>query len=919
MSGSGKSSLAFDVIYGEGQRRFLDSLSTFAKSRISQVKKAKVDFVRGLSPVVAIEQKKSSTNPRSTVGTMTDIYDYLRLLYAAAGVGHCPQCGRELRQYSPGQLAEHMCSLPEGTIVELRIPVRKIYGEEWKYLLDEIRNKGYRNLLINGEPVSLTDKTELDELTDYDIEVVIERFSVRPDGYAQIAKSIEGSIFNVGDGYLRIEVEGDAPEGFYDYAVCPEHHITLCELSSYLFGFNDAVSACRTCSGIGMSYVVEPRFLIANASKTINKGAFVNTLYNPANKGSYRGVMMYSLAQHFDFSLDVPLNELPQKIVDMLLYGSKGEIVEMIQPPDITKKNWIVGRSFPFGGFVKDVENWYRHYLRNQNDSGADPDFLREVMVESICPECNGKRLKLARLSVTVGGMDISTASALQLPDLIDFLSQLTFDPDIADVGHSIVNEVTTRVNLLIDIGLHYLSLSRRASTISGGEAQRIRMSTQISSELMGMLYVLDEPSIGLHPRDGVRVIETMKRLRDIGNTLIVVEHDMDTIMAADYIVEIGPGPGIHGGNVVAHGTAETIAQCDNSVTGQYIAGHASIPLPKKRRHPTDAMLTIQGASENNLKHIDVDIPLGLFVCVTGVSGSGKSTLVNEILHKQLRILYDKARIVAGAHEAILGYEQLSNIIAIDQSPIGRSSKSNPATYIGVYDKIRALFANTPTAIDRGFVALDFSLTHANGGRCEHCTGEGILTTSLQFMADIETVCPVCKGMRFNEEALEVKYRGKNIAEVLEMTTEEALDFFDDVPILKRKLKVMDELGLGYLTLGQNSSTLSGGEAQRVKLSYELSKLKRGSHNLYILDEPTTGLHLHDINKLLESLQRLCDAGHTVLVIEHHLDVIKVADYVIDMGPEGGNGGGTVVCAGTPETIAACEASHTGRFLKPLL
>lgn len=920
VSGSGKSSLAFDVIYGEGQRRFLDSLSTFAKARINQVKKAKVDFVRGLSPVVAIEQKKSGTNPRSTVGTMTDIYDYLRLLFATAGVGHCPECGCELKQFSPAQMAEHIAALPIGTEVELLIPVQKIFGEDYKYMLDGIRTKGFKNMLIDGKPYKLSDKHELEEHKTYRMEIVVDKFTIRSDMYAQIAKSIETSIFTVGEGYMRIEVKGGAPEGFYDYFACPKHHTVLAELQSFYFSFNDAASACHTCSGIGTSYVVEPRFLIANPLKSINKGGLVNMLYNPASKGSYRGVMVYSLSQHYGFSMDVPVGELGQEAIDILFYGSKGEIIKMVQPEYIEKRNWITGREFAFGGFVRDIEGWYKNYIRKSStDGGPEPEFLKEVMVENVCPECHGLKLTQLRLSITLGGKHISEVSNLQLPEFVEYLRGLTFDADLVDVGSSIVNEIITRVDLLIDIGLHYLNLSRRSNTISGGEAQRIRMSTQISSELMGMLYVMDEPSIGLHSRDSMRVIDTMKKLRDIGNTLIVVEHDIDTIKNADYIVEIGPGPGIHGGEVVTCGQVEDIAACEGSITGQYLSGKAKIDVPKKRRPHCDKYLTINGARENNLKNVTIDIPLGVFVCVTGVSGSGKSTLINEILHKQMRIVFNNARIVAGEHDSIIGFDQINNVINIDQSPIGRSSRSNPATYIGLYDRIRAIFADTDDAHKRGFNALDFSLTHANGGRCEHCTGDGIITTQLQFMADIETICPVCKGARFSEEALEVKYKGKNISEVLDMTSEEALTFFGDIPLLQRKLKIMDELGLGYIKLGQNSSTLSGGEAQRVKLAYELSKLKRGSHNVYILDEPTTGLHLHDIGKLLICLNKLVDAGHTVLVIEHHLDVIKVADHIIDMGPEGGNGGGYVVFEGTPEDLIKEERSHTGRYLKEVL
>lgn len=921
VSGSGKSSLAFDVIYGEGQRRFLDSISTFAKSRISQLKKAKVDYVRGLSPVIAIEQKKGNSNPRSTVGTVTDINDYLRLLYSTAGVGKCPECGHPLKQLSAAQIAEHVSTLPAGTVVELRAPVYKIFGEDYDYTFQKLREKGYKKLLVDGEAFSLSEKRELDEIKDYKIELVIDRFTLKNDTYIQLTKSIEAAMLALDeDIMIKVEVIGGVSGGFYSNFACPEHHFALCEMQPFHFSFNSPASACHTCMGVGMSYVVEPRFLIVAPERSINRGALKNTVYNTSGKDSYRTVMMYSLSQKYGFSLDMPFNELPKPIHDILFYGTKGEPVPMLQPPFSQKKNWITGRDRPFWGFVHELEGWYRHYIRKSSTTEAfEPTFIKECMIEKICPECGGARLKTQRLQVTVGGKNIDQLSRMQLPELLDFLNSLSFGEDIRDVADSIIREIGTRLALLIDIGLHYISLGRRSDSISGGEMQRIKMSTQISSELMGMLYVMDEPSIGLHPRDSSRVIDTMKKLRDIGNTVIVVEHDMDTIRSADHIVEIGPGPGVHGGNIVASGTLEDIMGEAGSITGRYLSGAARIPVPQRRRNLGDTFLSIQGARENNLKDVDLDIPLGVFVCVTGVSGSGKSSLINEILYKQLKVDKTGARIVAGEHDFLFGAELLNNVINIDQTPIGRNSKSNPATYIGIYDKIRELFAMQPEAAARGYREIDFSLTHANGTRCEHCAGDGIIVTNLQFMADIETVCPVCKGMRFSDEGLEIKYKGKSIADVLEMTVEEALDFFRDISYLKHKLGIMNELGLGYMCLGQSSTTLSGGEAQRVKLAYELSKIKRGAHNLYILDEPTTGLHLSDIQKLVDCLNKLVDKGHSVLVIEHHLDVIKSADYIIDMGPEGGSGGGHVVAEGTPEQIAAVEASHTGRFLRSVL
>ncbi len=921
VSGSGKSSLAFDVIYGEGQRRFLDSVSNFAKNRITQLKKAKVDSVKGLSPVIAIEQKKSNNNPRSTVGTVTDINDYLRLLYSTVGTGICPVCGHPLKQLSAAQIAEHISSLPTGTKCELRAPVYKVFGEDYDYTFNQLREKGYKNLLVDGEPFSLAEKRELDETKEYKIELVIDRFTLKSDMYIQLAKSIDAAMAALEeDIMLRVEIIGGVDPKFYEGLGCPEHHYTLCEMQPFHFSFNSPGSACHTCMGVGMSYVVEPRFLVVAPEKSINQGALKSTVYNTSGKDSYRGVIMYSLSQKYGFSLDTPFHLLPKDIHDILFYGTKGEPVKMIQPPDAKKRNWITGRERPFWGFVHEFESWYKHYIHKSSTTEAfEPTFIKECMVEKICPECHGARLKKQRLQVTVGGKNIDQLSRMQLPELLSFLEGLTFEDEKREVAQSVIREISNRLHLLIDIGLHYINLGRRSDSISGGEMQRIKMSTQISSELMGMLYVMDEPSIGLHPRDSHKVIDTMKKLRDIGNTVIVVEHDMDTIKSADHIIEIGPGPGIHGGNIVACGKAEDIMNAPDSVTGRYLSGKAYIDVPKQRRQLGDTFISIQGARENNLKNVDLDIPLGVFVCVTGVSGSGKSSLINEILSKQLKIDKTGARIVAGEHDFLFGADLLNNVINIDQTPIGRNSKSNPATYIGLYDKIRDLFAMQPEAIERGYQAIDFSLTHANGTRCEHCAGDGIIVTNLQFMADIETICPVCKGMRFSEEGLEIKVNGKNISEILEMTVEEALDFFKGNTYLKHKLGIMNELGLGYLRLGQSATTLSGGEAQRVKLAYELSKIKRGARNLYILDEPTTGLHLSDIQKLLDCLSRLVDNGHSVIVIEHHLDVIKSADYIIDMGPEGGNGGGYVVAEGTPEQVARVEASYTGRYLKNVL
>lgn len=921
VSGSGKSSLAFDVIYGEGQRRFLDSISNFAKNRITQLKKAKVDAIRGLSPVIAIEQKRGNTNPRSTVGTVTDTQDYLRLLFATAGVGHCPDCAHKLKQLSSGQIAERIAMLTPGTVVELRAPVDRIFGEDYAFTFRLLREKGFKHLLIDGKPYSLADHLELDEERSYRLELVIDRLTLGADSYIQVAKSIEAGLLSLEEDILiKVEVIGGAEEGFYRGNGCPEHHYFLCGMLPFHFSFNTPASACRTCLGVGMSYVVEPRFLVVAPEKSINKGALKNTVFSPAGKDSYRSVLMYSLSEKYGFSLDTPFNELPMAVKDMLFYGTRGDSVPMLQPPFSQKKNWITGRSQPFGGFIHELESAYRNYIHKSTDSQAfEPNFIKECMLEKVCPACGGARLKQQRLSVTVGGKNIDELVRMPLYELLGFLDTLVFDDDVQDAAQAILPEIRNRLALLIEIGLHYLNLGRRCDSISGGEMQRIKMATQISSELMGMLYVMDEPSIGLHPRDSGRIIGTMRKLRDIGNTVIVVEHDVETIESADYLIEIGPGPGRHGGRIVASGTAADLIAEPLSITGQYLSGKARIPLPVSRRPLGDAFLSIQGARENNLKNIDLDIPLGLFLCVTGVSGSGKSSLVNEILYKQLRINKNGARIVAGRHDFLFGDQALNHVIQIDQTPIGRNSNSNPATYIGIYDKIRELFVKVPAAAARGYKPVDFSLTHAGGMRCEHCSGDGIIVANLQFMADIETICPVCKGKRFSEEGMEILYRGKSIADVLEMTAEEAFDFFGFHPYLRHKLAIMMELGLGYLGLGQSSTTLSGGEAQRVKLACELGKIKKGAHNLYILDEPTTGLHLADIQKLLLSLNKLVDKGHSVLVIEHHLDVIKSADYLIDMGPEGGEEGGYVVAEGTPEQVALVETSHTGQYLRAVL
>jgi excinuclease ABC subunit A len=927
VSGSGKSSLAFEVIYGEGQRRFLESLSTFAKSRMNQLKKPDVDFVFGLSPVIAIEQKKGNQNPRSTVGTMTDIYDFLRLLYASAGDACCPLCAHPIEVRSVNQMIERVQSLPEDSELEVLAPVFKLYGEEYQTLFDEIRGKGFRTIRIDGTNHNLGDELELDEEGDYTMEVVVDKLFVKPNIFKTLTKTIENSLSLIGDGFIRFELSG-VPDGssvdmdaFYRGFGCPEHHLVLGELQPHYFSFNDPDSACRTCGGIGTYMRTEPRFLIKNADKSLSKGALDPTLYNTSHKGSWRGMLFQSLAHHYGFSLDTPLKELPETVMDILFHGTKGEKFVLLDTNASARHaKRSVGMLRGYGGLVNEVNRWYKRYVRKRGASGGgERDFFHRVMVEHTCPDCHGKRLKPQRFCITVDRKDIHELCSVPLKELKRFFDNVTFSEHKAHVAGQIVRQIASRLDLLIDIGLDYLSLGRRSDTISGGEAQRIRLSTQISSGLMGMLYVLDEPSIGLHARDSLRIIETLKKLRDIGNTIIVVEHDIDTIRSADYIIEIGPGPGEHGGNVIAQGTAAQLRRQSSSLTGSFLSGARRIELPSKRRAPSGLSLRISGARANNLRNVTVDIPLGVLVCVTGVSGSGKSTLINEVMYKQLHATFQDARIVPGEHDSLEGHEHINGVINIDQSPIGRSTRSNPATYVGFFDRIRELFAECADALEKGMGKNDFSFNQKNGGRCENCQGEGIVTTQLQFMPDIETVCPACKGARFNSEVLEVRIKGKNVSEVLDLSIEEAVEFFSDQPYILHKLNVLNQLGLGYIRLGQSSTTLSGGEAQRIKLATELGKIKRGAHNLYILDEPTTGLHLSDIQRLIDCLHQLVDAGHTVLVIEHHLDMIKVADYLIDMGPEGGRDGGMVVAQGTPEQVAKVPGSYTGQFLQTVL
>ena len=923
ISGSGKSSLAFDTVYAEGQRRFLESMSTYAKRFITQLKKPDVDFVDGLSPVVSIEQKTITMNPRSTVGTMTDLQDFLRMLFATIGVAHCPYCEGEIPIRSHYQILERMLSMPEGTEVEIHAPVFKIYGEDYDYLFDDIRTKGCRHVRIDGVEHDISEEIELDPDQEYDIQVIVDKFFVKKDIDKQVLASLEHAML-VGEGFMRFDVqfpedaETDAIELLEGFG-CPKHGVLMAELGPHHFTFNEPTGACVTCSGLGTYLQVHPNLLVPDKSRSIADGAFVHQAFN-YDPDRWDGRTMYSLAEHYGFDLNVPFADLPEKIIDILYHGTHGEEFPILQPEGarpVEKRH--LGRKIRFDGIITRIDRHYRRYRKQGEAHSGMEEYLRKVMVERTCPDCHGTKLKRQRLLVTIEGQTIHDVGELHFEELRDFLLTITDIPEKQrEAGNRVIKELVTRINLLLGIGLDYLNLNRRSATLSGGESQRIRLSTQIGSGLMGMLYVLDEPSIGLHPKDNVKMIETLRKLRDIGNTVIVVEHDESTIRAADHIIELGPGPGIHGGEVVVQGELKTILDCPESLTGLYMSGQREIPLPEQRRNLNGTFLSITGASENNLRNIDVDFPLGVLICITGASGSGKSTLVNEILYKKLHSLYHDSRTLYGAHDELEGHQHLNDVINIDQSPIGRSPRSNPATYIGFYDNIRKLFASTPLALSRGYTASRFSF-NVKGGRCEECHGEGTITTKLHFMPDVEVVCPTCKGARYNEDTLDVTYNGKNISEILNMSIEEGVEFFADQRLIHHKLNVLYQLGMGYLQIGHPATILSGGEAQRVKLASELGKIKRGKHNLYILDEPTTGLHIADVQKLLDSLNRLVDSGHTVVVIEHHLDVIKTADHVIDLGPEGGHKGGEVLAQGTPEEIAKVKASYTGQFLKEYL
>jgi excinuclease ABC subunit A len=921
LSGSGKSSLAFDTIYAEGQRRYLESLSSYAKRFVAQVSKPDVDFVFGLSPVISIEQKTTGSNPRSTVGTMTDIASYLNLLFATIGEPHCPRTAEPTPSRSASQILEGILSLPEGAEVELRAPVFKVYGEELDFVFTEVRKKGCRTLIVDGRRIDISEETPLDIADVENMDAVVDRLVVSRRHEKAIKAGIAATLL-VGDGLMQVHVGKGASkteaERFYKGLCSARHHLVYGDIGPDFFVFNNPESACRTCGGLGVDKVTHPELLIPDPKRSILGGCFVREAFK-YNPDTWDGRMMFSLATMLDFPLDAPWKQLPEKVRTAVLYGIEPRKVRMLTPPDAkVRRPNEDGREVGWTGIARRIERHYRRYRQRGEANSKMEAWLDKVMVEHTCPDCNGARLRSTRSLFTIGGKSVYDVGQMNFDELHAFLGTIKPSGRGADAGRQILKEIRGRLDLLLGIGLDYLNFNRRSGTLSGGESQRIRLSTQIGSGLMGMLYVLDEPSIGLHPKDNVKMIGTLESLRDIGNTVIVVEHDEDTIRAADHLIEMGPGAGVHGGRVVVEGDLDDLLACKGSPTGQFLSGKRAIATPKARRKGNGRALEVRGARENNLKGIDVTFPLGMLIAITGASGSGKSTLVNEVLYKALWKRLVDTRTLPGKHDGVDGMEHIHRVVSIDQSAIGRNSRSNPATYIGFYDAIRNLFAATPLSVERDYSPGRFSFNVA-GGRCEECQGEGAITTQLYFMPDVEVTCGVCKGARFNSETLEVTVRGKTIADVLNMSVEEGVGFFAAEPAIGRRIEVLNDLGLGYLTLGQSSTTLSGGEAQRIKIASELSTLQRSKHTVYILDEPTTGLHLADIERLLESLNRLVDAGHTVLLIEHHMDVIKTADHVIDLGPEGGHAGGEVVVTGTPEDVVRCKASHTGRFLKPRL
>ena len=906
LSGSGKSSLAFDTIYAEGQRRYIESLSSYARMFLGQMEKPNVESIEGLSPAISIDQKTTSKNPRSTVGTVTEIYDYLRLLYARIGIPHCPVCGREIKQQTVDQIVDSIMSMPEGTKFQILSPVvRGKKGEHAKELANALK-AGFVRARIDGEVTELVEDMKLQKTYKHTIEIIVDRLVVKEGIRTRLADSIETTTGHSG-GNVIIDVIGDKEYLYSLNYACPEHGISMDELSPRMFSFNNPYGACQTCTGLGTFMKVSPDLVIPNKNLSIADGAICASGWGKAEKGSIAGMYYTALGKEYGFTLKTPIKDISDDGVSAILYGTDKKL-KMSRPT-------IYGAGSYTSEFEGVINNLERRYKETTSDWARWE--IEQVMTACKCPDCNGTRLKPEILSVTVGGKNISEFCDMSIVKAIDFIDNLNLTEKERFIAESILKEINSRLNFLKSVGLEYLTLSRSSGTLSGGESQRIRLATQIGSSLMGVVYILDEPSIGLHQRDNDKLLGTLQSLRDLGNTLIVVEHDEDTMRAADYIVDIGPGAGVHGGEVVCAGTVDDIIACKDSITGLYLSGKRKIPVPDIRRKGNGNTLTIKGAAENNLKKINVDFPLGCFTCITGVSGSGKSSLINEILYKNLANELNGAKKSVGKFDKIVGLEHLDKVINIDQSPIGRTPRSNPATYTGVFTDIRELFAQTQDAKIRGYNSGRFSF-NVKGGRCEACQGDGIVKIEMHFLADVYVPCDVCKGARYNRETLEVKYKGKSIYDVLEMTVEEALEFFSSIPKIKRKLQTLYDVGLGYIKLGQSATTLSGGEAQRVKLSTELSKRSTGK-TVYILDEPTTGLHSADVHKLIEVLQKLVDGGNTVIVIEHNLDVIKTADHIIDLGPEGGDKGGTIVACGTPEEVAKCKKSYTGQYLKKIL
>ena len=907
LSGSGKSSLAFDTIYAEGQRRYMESLSSYARQFLGQMEKPDVDSIEGLSPAISIDQKSTNRNPRSTVGTVTEIYDYFRLLYARIGIPHCPKCGREISKQSVDQMVDQIMSLPERTKVQLLAPVVRGRKGRHEKLLEQARKSGYVRVMIDGSLYELSEEIQLDKNIKHNIEIVVDRLVIKDGIQKRLTDSVE-SVLSLSEGLLIVDTMDGGTLTFSQSFSCPDCGISIDEIEPRSFSFNNPFGACPCCAGLGYKMEFDEDLMIPDKSKSIEEGAIVVMGWQSCStKGSFTRAILDALAEEYHFSLSVPFEEYPREIQNILINGTGGHEVKVHYKGQRGEGIYDVA----FEGLVRNVERKYR-----ETGSEIIKAEYETFMRITPCPECKGKRLKPESLAVTVGDRNIYEATSMSILNLQEFLQNLRLTATQEAIGHQILKEIRARVGFLVDVGLDYLSLSRGTASLSGGEAQRIRLATQIGSGLVGVAYILDEPSIGLHQRDNDKLLKTLCHLRDLGNSLIVVEHDEDTMRAADCIVDIGPGAGEHGGRLVAMGTAEELMKNPDSVTGPFLSGRESIPVPKERRKPT-GRLVIKGAAENNLKNIDVEIPLGVVTCVTGVSGSGKSSLINEILYKKLARELNHARTIPGKHKKILGIEQLDKVIDIDQSPIGRTPRSNPATYTGVFDLIRDLFAATADAKARGYKKGRFSF-NIKGGRCEACAGDGILKIEMHFLPDVYVPCEVCQGKRYNRETLEVKYKGKSIYDVLNMRVEEAVEFFAPVPSIKRKIETLNDVGLSYLKLGQPSTELSGGEAQRVKLATELSRRSTGK-TIYILDEPTTGLHFADVKKLVEILHRLAEGGNTVVVIEHNLDVIKTADYLIDLGPEGGDGGGTLVACGTPEEVAENPASYTGKYVKKYL